>query len=204
MDRRASPSPRRAPSACPPVAHALRAPPRSAASRSRESLGAFLRRPVVPQKRPPKYCPTLSREVSGCEPFSAADACAFAAVGAGGAGAQVCGRRWAVFERPSRLSRCIHPPVPASPAPRPEYPRATPPRGACAVCARRLGALISVLGVRSEREFAGEVGGDSRRDRSYELETPAHARPYRPVARIRTLHPRRATRAEVQECIDLI
>ena len=47
-DRRASPSPRRAPSACPHVAHALRAPPRSAASRSRESLGAFLRRPVVP------------------------------------------------------------------------------------------------------------------------------------------------------------
>ena len=83
-DRRASPSPRRAPSACPPVAHALRARPRSAASRSRESLGAFLRRPVVPQKRPPKYCPTLSREVSGCEPFSAADACAFAAMGAGG------------------------------------------------------------------------------------------------------------------------
>ena len=86
--------------------------------------------------------------------------------GEGGAGAQVCGRRWAVFARPSRLSRCIHPPIPASPAPRPEYPRATPPRGACAVRARRLGALISVLGVRSEREFTGEVGDDSRRDRS--------------------------------------
>ena len=62
--------------------------------------------------------------------------------------------------------------------------------------------LSSVFGVRFEREFTDAVGGDSRRDRSYELYRPAHARPYRLVAQIRTLHPRRATDAEVQECID--